>query len=428
MGIDPGHHYQSVLLSRFSELGDIVQKEVQQQDLMTVKTIPITESAEEEFQTEGILTIVGGHFVHDTYTASVAPLLPVIIEKLSLSLTAAGSLTAILQFPALINPFIGYMADRVSLRYFVILAPAITATLISSIGYINSYLGLAILFFMTGISVSAFHAPAPAMVGRISGRQVGKGMSFFMAAGELARSFGPILAVWAVSMWTLDGFYRLAVLGWGASLILFWRLRSVAARSDKSGNIRAVFPYLRTLFLPLLMIVFFRNFLNVSLTTYLPTYMKTGGSSLWVAGTTLAIFELAGVAGALSSGTISDRLGRKPILLFASFAATIFMLLFLNVDGWVMVVILLALGFSVLSTPPVLMAIVQDQLPNHRAVGNGLFLSMSFLIRPIAILAIGYVGDHYGLDTAFYISAFVSLLAIPGILFLPNHNYENAGK
>jgi FSR family fosmidomycin resistance protein-like MFS transporter len=176
------------------------------------------------------------------------------------------------------------------------------------------------------------------------------------------------------------------------------------------------------------MIVFFRNFLNVSLTTYLPTYMKTGGSSLWVAGTTLAIFELAGVAGALSSGTISDRLGRKPILLFASFAATIFMLLFLNVDGWVMVVILLALGFSVLSTPPVLMAIVQDQLPNHRAVGNGLFLSMSFLIRPIAILAIGYVGDHFGLDTAFYISAFVSLLAIPGILFLPNHNYANTGK
>jgi hypothetical protein len=53
---------------------------------------------------------------------------------------------------------------------------------------------------------------------------------------------------------------------------------------------------------------------------------------------------------------------------------------------------------------------------------------MSFLIRPIAILAIGYVGDHFGLDTAFYISAFVSILAIPGILFLPNHNNANAGK
>lgn len=393
---------------------------------MAVESIPLTETAEDEFQTEGVLTIGGGHFVHDIYTASVAPLLPVIIEKFSLSLTAAGSLTAFLQFPALINPFIGYMADRISLRYFVILAPAVTATLISSIGFVNSYFGLAILFFITGFSVAAFHAPAPAMIGRISGKQVGKGMSFFMAAGELARSVGPILAVWAVSMWTLDGIFRIAVLGWGASLILFWRLRSVAARPEKSGNLRAALPVLRTVFLPLLIIVFFRNFLNVSLTTYLPTYMKTGGSSLWVAGITLAILEFAGVAGALSSGTLSDRLGRKPILVVASVAAAIFMLLFLNVEGWVLVLILLALGFSALSTPPVLMAIVQDHLPNNRAVGNGLFLSMSFLIRPISILAIGYVGDQYGLSTAFSLSALVSLLAIPAILALPTLEKVNS--
>lgn len=386
---------------------------------MTVETIPVAETAEDEFQTEGVLTIVGGHLVHDTYTASVAPLLPVIIDKLSLSLTAAGSLTAILQFPALINPFIGYMADRISLRYFVILAPAVTATLISSIGFMNSYLGLAVLFLMTGVSVAAFHAPAPAMVGRISGKQVGKGMSYFMAAGELARSLGPILAVWAVSLWTLDGFFRIAVLGWGASLVLFLRLRHVAARPENRGDLRAVLPVLRSVFIPLLIIVFFRNFLNVSLTTYLPTYMKTGGYSLWIAGITLSVFELAGVAGALSSGTLSDHLGRKPILLIANTAAAIFMFLFLNVEGWVLVLILLALGFSALSTPPVLMAIVQDHLPNNRAVGNGLFISMSFLIRPISILAIGYVGDRYGLNTAFYISAFLSLLALPAILALP---------
>lgn len=387
---------------------------------MTTETIPLTKTTEEEFQTGEVLTIVGGHFTNDLYTASVAPLLPVIIEKLSLSLTAAGSLTAILQFPALINPFIGYMADRVSLRYFVILAPAVTATLISSLGFIDSYYGLAILFFLTGISVAAFHAPAPAMIGRISGRQVGKGMSFFMAGGELARSVGPILAVWAVSMWTLDGFFRIAVLGWATTLVLFWRLRTVAARSEKSGDLRAVLPIIRTVFLPLLIIVFFRNFLFVSLTTYLPIFIKSGGASLWVAGIALSILELAGVVGALSSGTLSDRFGHKPILLLAILSAAVFMLIFLNVEGWVMVPVLLALGFTALSIAPVMMAIVQEQLPNNRAIGNGLFLAMAFLLRPISILAIGYVGDHYSLYTAFYLSAFISLLAIPAILALPS--------
>ena len=60
---------------------------------MSTETISISKSAETEFQTEKVLTIAGGHFIHDVYTACVAPLLPVIIEKLSLTLTQAGSLT-----------------------------------------------------------------------------------------------------------------------------------------------------------------------------------------------------------------------------------------------------------------------------------------------------------------------------------------------
>ena len=92
-----------------------------------------------------------------------------------------------------------------SLRYFVILAPAATATLVSIMGLAPNYLSLAFILLLTGVSIAAFHAPAPAMIGRISGKQVGKGMSYFMASGELARTIGPLVAVWAVSLWTLDG-------------------------------------------------------------------------------------------------------------------------------------------------------------------------------------------------------------------------------
>jgi FSR family fosmidomycin resistance protein-like MFS transporter len=54
------------------------------------------EGAEEGFEIGQVLTIVSGHFIHDVYTAFVAPLLPLIIEKLFISLTLAGSLTALL--------------------------------------------------------------------------------------------------------------------------------------------------------------------------------------------------------------------------------------------------------------------------------------------------------------------------------------------
>lgn len=386
---------------------------------MTSDTITLPIDQEKNFQTGQVMPIAGAHFVHDTYTAFVAPLLPVIIEKLSLTLTAAGSLTAILQLPAVLNPFIGYLADRISLRYFIILAPAVTASLISLLGFADSYLALAILLFITGISVAAFHAPAPAMIARVSGRQVGLGMSLFMASGELARTLGPLIAVWAVSLWGLEGVFRLFIPGWAASLILFFGLRRVPVSPLRTGSLAALKPALRSLFLPLLLITFFRNFMLDSLVTYLPIYMSQQGSSLWLAGGALSILEFAGVAGALSSGPLSDRIGRKSILLAATILSSILLLIFLNVSGWLVVPLLLLLGFTALSSQPVLLAIVQDTLPEHRAMGNGLYMTISFLIRPIAILAIGALGDRGGLVNAYFWGAIISLLAIPAILALP---------
>jgi MFS transporter, FSR family, fosmidomycin resistance protein len=386
---------------------------------LTTTTSSPTRAAEEGFDTGQVLTITAGHFIHDVYTAFVAPLLPLIIAKLSISLTLAGSLTALLQLPGLLNPFIGYLADRISLRYFVILAPAVTATLISCMGFAPNYFALAILLFVTGISVAAFHAPAPAMVAEISKKKVGLGMSLFMAGGELGRSVGPLLAVWAVSAWTLDGFFRIVVLGWAASLVLYLRLRNIQARPSVNGSARAIIPYLKILFLPLLLITLFRNFLIASLSVYLPTFMSGEGASLFMAGSALSIYQAAGVAGALTSGTLSDWLGRKFILLAAAFSSAAILMVFLNVQGWIQAAVLLLLGFTNLSTTPVLMAIVQEQLPGNRAVGNGLYMSINFLMQFAAILVVGTLGDHFGLRAAFFWSALLSLLAIPAILALP---------
>ena len=386
---------------------------------MTTQVPPNEETTEDRFNTDQVVTIVGGHFIHDIYTAFVAPLLPLLIEKLSLTLTMVGTLTALIQLPGLLNPFIGYLADKVSLRYFVIFAPAITATLISALGFAPSYLILAIIMLLTGVSVAAFHAPAPAMIGRISGKQVGKGMSFFMAGGELARTAGPLIAVWAVSMWGLDGIYRLMFVGWASSLLLFWRLREVSGRGKKSGSLRSIAPKLLIFFLPLAIIVFLRMFLATSLSTYLPTYMTQEGYSLAAAGAFLALLEFAGVGGALLSGTISDRLGRKRVLFFAFAASSLLTLLFLQASGFWVIPLLLGVGFTALSTGPLFLALVQDQVPNNRAVGNGLYLAISFVIRSLASFLVGAGGDLWGLDVTFYWSALISILAIPMLYFLP---------
>ena len=51
---------------------------------------------------QGVIAVSIAHFIHDVYSSFLAPLLPLLIEKLSMTLTQAGLLSTVMQLPALI--------------------------------------------------------------------------------------------------------------------------------------------------------------------------------------------------------------------------------------------------------------------------------------------------------------------------------------
>lgn len=393
------------------------------QPLQLEQPIDQSTTAEETFHTDQVMTIAGGHFVHDTYSAFLSPLLPVLQERLATNYALTGGLAIFAQIPSLLNPLIGHMADKISLRYFIILAPAITGTLMSALGLTSSYVGLAMLLFASGLSIAAFHAPAPAMIARVSGNRVGKGMSVFMAAGELGRTLGPMVVVAGVNWFGLGGLWRLAIVGWLVSVILYYRLRNVSARPAAVGkrpSWQSMLPKAKKIFPALTWLMLARVFMQVALTTYLPLFMRDIlGSSLWLAGASLSILEGAGVVGALAAGTLSDRLGRSRVLLFLLSAAPLLMIAFLNGPSWLALPLLIGLGLTAISPQPVFLALVQDEFPENRALANGAYLAMNFLIRALAIGAVGWLADQYGLTNAFFWSALLVFLSLPAIRYLP---------
>ena len=380
--------------------------------------------AEERFQTGQVITVAGAHFVHDTYSAFLAPLLPLIQDKLGVGYTLAGSLAIFMQLPSLLNPFIGYLADRANLRWFIILAPAVTGTLMSCMGLASNYLALVFLLLAAGVSVACFHAPAPAMIAKVSGPRVGKGMSVFMASGELGRTLGPVVAVAGVGWFGLEGMWRLAFVGWGVSIILYFRLRNIKSMRRTTSAQATLVEFKaagRQVFPPLTLIMIGRVLLQVSLTLYLPLFVSDElGLSLWLAAASLTILEAAGVVGALTSGTISDKYGRSRVLLVVLILAPLLLLAFVYGPSWLAVPLLIALGFTALSPQPVFLALVQDKFPDNRALGNGTFLALNFLIRAAGIWVVGVLADQFGLTTAFVISAVVALVSVPALKFLPN--------
>lgn len=377
----------------------------------------------DSFQSGQVLVFAGGHLIHDTFSSFLAPLLPLLIDKLGLSLTLAGSLSVFQRLPSLANPFIGLLADRVSLRWFVILAPTITAAAMSFIGLAPTYTALAILLLVAGVSSSAWHVPAPVMTAKASGSRIGRGMSLFMLGGELARTLGPLLAVGAVSLWGLEGIWRVLPLGVAASIVIRWRLEDVTARprTAHNGSLIETWRVLRRALLPITGIIFARAFMTSALTTFLPTLLTYEGASLWFASASLSILEFAGALGALASGTLSDRIGRRQVLAFVSLTGPLAMLLFLATTGWLSVLMLIVLGFLALSTSPVMMAIIQEHGRDHPATANGLYMSAGFLIRSGVIVVVGAIADRWGLRTAFRWSAWLGLFGLPFVWLLPKH-------
>ena len=375
-----------------------------------------------DFQTGKILVLSIAHFVHDVYSSFLAPLLPLLIEKLSMSLTQAGFLSSVMQIPALLNPYIGVLADRISVRYFVILAPAMTAVPMSLIGLAPGYGVLLILLFITGISVSVFHVPSPVMVADLSAARKGRGMSFFMTGGELARTVGPLVAVAAVSLFGLEDFYPVMIFGLLSSVWLYFKFRSIPVQqvgSRRKLSVLETWRSLRHVLLPLTAILVTRGFMHASMTAFLPTYIKMETGNLWLAGIALTLFEAAGVAGVLAAGSISDWFGRRKTLLASLLGAPLFLFLFTLTGGWLRVAALLVVGFTLLSTTPVMLALVQENARHSPAAANGLFMMISFIARSAVVVVVGFIADRIGLNAAYLISAAMGLIGIPFVLMLP---------
>lgn len=374
-----------------------------------------------------VLLISFAHFSQDIFSAFLAPLLPLIIEKLGLSLSMVALLDIVRRIPALFNPLLGLVAEKRDVKYFVILTPAITAISMSFIGLAPSYTILIILLLVAGISSALFHIPSPTMVKMASGDQTGTGMSYYMVGGEFARTLGPILVTAAVSWWGLDGIYKLAPIGIISSLVLYIKLKDfnthVKAKKKEKGDTKNLLLKYKGFFMVIGLFVLFQSAMRSSLTLYLPIYLVQNGQSLWYAGIALSILQFSGVVGVFLSGKISDKIGRYQTLLVTAIGSSILMALFIYFQS---MFILAILGFFVFASTPVLIAFVQDTNSNMPTFMNSIYMSINFGISSIIVFAIGFLGDNISLNDTYIVCnvmAFGTILI--ALLFKKYQEKEN---
>jgi FSR family fosmidomycin resistance protein-like MFS transporter len=374
-------------------------------------------------RTSKVVTIGAAHAAHDTYSAFLPPMLPVLIERLSLVKAEAGLLTALLQAPSLLQPWIGHLGDRVDLKAAVILSPVVTATCMSLLGAAPGFVAVALLLVTAGASAAVLHSVGPVLIGRMSERRLGSGMGIWMVGGELGRTLGPIVLVSAIAVLGTDRLPWLMAGGLAASLMLYSSLRGLPGPRPPAGSAAGfgrAFRAMGPLLVPLVGIVVPRSFTMAAATVFLPVLLREQGSSLWLAGASLSILEAAGVAGAMLGGSASDALGRKRVLAASLLVSPPIMFALVFVTGWGRVPLLIGLGFIGLMATPVLMAAVLEAQPANRAMANGVYMAISFGVRSVVLVLVGLLADAIGMRGAFLCCAGLSLLAVPFVFRLPS--------
>jgi FSR family fosmidomycin resistance protein-like MFS transporter len=379
---------------------------------------------DKNFQTANVTALSVGHWIFDTYQAFLPAFLPIFLNAFSLTNMQGGVLSAFNQFPSLLQPVIGYISDRRNLRWIVILAPAIGAVTMSLLGVMPGYWLIALLLLISGFSSAGLHAVGPAIAGKLSGEKIGRGMSFWMVAGELGRAMGPLAVVTMIKVFGLESTPLLMIFGLGASVLLYFKLRKIPNHSLPNEALTNWKPALKKV-LPFVAAISSINlamtFLITGISTFLPLFLTGQGSTLWFAGASLTILQIAGVAGAMVSGIWSDKIGRKPLLILAILISPIALVLFIYTSGFLRIVFLLIMGFTMISAQPVLMAWIQQSYPDQRALANGVYMAITFVIRSVIVIVIGWMGDQLGLRNAFLVCAGIVLVALPIVLLTPSN-------
>ena len=374
----------------------------------------------------GVLLMSWAHFAHDLYPSFLGVLVPAIQAKLGVSLFWASAMVPAQQLPSIVQPFLGYVADRTSRRWFVVLSPAVAALALSSIGIAPHFAVVLVLLLVSGVASAAFHAPAVALVGEFGGQRLGRAMAIFMAGGELARTVAPILLTAVIAHFTLDGMPLVMLVGLAASATLFLRLRTeasdaIARRYADQVQLRRLIRERQRPFIGLLGSVVANTAAVTPPSFFLVEYLLQRGRSEWYGGLALSAFYASGIIGGLVGGSLSDWVGRRGALLLSSLGTAPLLALYLAIENgsWLMLPLLVLIG--VFATPPrsVTLALANDIAPEARGPLSGFTLATSFVAQSIIALAFGAVAEAIGIEQAFWLTVGASLAGVPFALLIP---------
>lgn len=357
--------------------------------------------------------MAGTHFIVDGYSNIYAPLLPLLIPHLQMSLFAAGTLQMCFQIANSVAQLaFGHIADHWRPRVLVIGGPLVAVSLLALIGLPTTPFMLGVVLVLGGLGAAAFHPPAAALVHRLSAERKGFAMSFHITGGSLGFSLGPLIFAPFAERYGLQWTPLLIVPALAVLAVLLPRVPPIEHLTERGAvrGFKALRPYRKPLTL-LYLIVVVRTLTALSFATFMPVMLTRRGMTVAEAGTAMAIYLLATSVGGFFGGAIADRWGPRNVIIWSLVLSVPFLAYAPMQTGWTFVAIVSLGGFLLQSTLPVNVSFGQMIAPISAATVSSLMMGFAWGTGGLSVPFVGMLADRIGIERTLVVMSVMPLAA-----------------
>jgi FSR family fosmidomycin resistance protein-like MFS transporter len=366
-----------------------------------------------------ILLMAAAHVMVDGYGNIYAPMLPLLIPRLGLSLAAAGTLTMLFQMAASVAQVgFGQVADRWRPRTLITIGPIVSVSVLSLIGLASSREALAVILIAGGLGAAAFHPPAAALAHRLGGERRGLAMSVYITGGTLGFSLGPLFFAPFAEHFGLQWTPLLALPGLAIVAFFIRRVPPIPLHPSERRGFSALRPYAKPLAL-LYAIVVLRTLASLTFATFVPVMLTRRGLSIGQAGASVAVYLFASGVGGFFGGPAADRFGARAVIALSLVLATPFLVVAPFLTGWLFVVVLAIGGLFLQSTLPVNVTFGQSLAPVSAATVSSLMMGFAWGTGGLSVPLAGMIADRIGIERTLVGVSVIPLFAAACALPLP---------
>jgi len=369
------------------------------------------------------------HFSHHLATGVLVPLLPLLRQDFGLNYFQSGVLVSSFSLSYGFGQVpMALLADRFSRRSLIVLGLIGTSLSAIAVSLTNTYWQMVPCFIVLGLLGATYHAPASSFLSQsIPPDQRGRSLGTHIIGGSASFLLTPPMAVYIATWartWRLS-FSLLAVPALVMSVLLWLTTRelhearrmakkaklapSMEGSNPDGGPAGAPNPaiawgqIIRAIGI-LVVISILMQTVFASVYTYLPLYLVDHhGITPEYAGILVGLVAGAGIVGAPLGGALSDRLGRKQVILFSlSLAGPLLFATTRAPSGFWLPLSLAVYGTSISARMPAMESFITDVVPpRRRATVLGVYYLLGQETSGVITPLVGRFIDLHGLDPVF---------------------------